>query len=421
MSADEGGGEGSNGDGAAGTGLYAAFQTVQYEAPPIINGRVPKNAYGNLDIYVPSMVPRGGVHLPYPEAARAAKTIGVDYADAVTGFEFRGRHGTAVIKGIVAAEEYREALKEVIGGFQDERAEAEEARRTAEALRMWRRFMAALRVMERIDGYDIEGERDAVHEEMDKADEVMVEGEGGGFLPDRDQEEVVEPTVRRFNFHQGHDQEVEDGGFMSESEGVDADAEEAFKTMQAPSEPHPTSGNIIVSRGKSQGGRFMLDEGTLDGGGFTPETYDESRQINPPRNLSTYDPGVRETLKDSELAEAITLQRLHDEGNFMSCNDSEKGGYTNEEDHVQIISNPPGPPDDGTRLPAEDHDRQTEVEADRNITAPQQLDRHHSKKKEEPQEGEEHEGEQENEEDRGSLLSHDPEDEDADPDWLASD
>lgn len=48
----------------AGTNLYSESQTELYEAPPIVNGRVPRNSFGNLDIFVPSMVPRGGVHLP---------------------------------------------------------------------------------------------------------------------------------------------------------------------------------------------------------------------------------------------------------------------------------------------------------------------------------------------------------------------
>jgi xeroderma pigmentosum group C-complementing protein len=48
----------------AGKNLYTEEQTELYEAPPIVNGRVPKNSFGNLDIFVPSMVPKGGVHLP---------------------------------------------------------------------------------------------------------------------------------------------------------------------------------------------------------------------------------------------------------------------------------------------------------------------------------------------------------------------
>jgi xeroderma pigmentosum group C-complementing protein len=48
----------------AGTNLYTEDQTQVYAPPPIVNGLVPKNSYGNLDVYVPSMVPKGGVHLP---------------------------------------------------------------------------------------------------------------------------------------------------------------------------------------------------------------------------------------------------------------------------------------------------------------------------------------------------------------------
>lgn len=50
-------------DERAGTNLYTENQTELYEAPPIVNGRVPKNSFGNLDIFVPSMVPKGGVHI----------------------------------------------------------------------------------------------------------------------------------------------------------------------------------------------------------------------------------------------------------------------------------------------------------------------------------------------------------------------
>lgn len=51
-------------DEPAGTNLYTENQTEFYEPPPIINGRVPKNSFGNLDIFVPSMVPKGGVYIP---------------------------------------------------------------------------------------------------------------------------------------------------------------------------------------------------------------------------------------------------------------------------------------------------------------------------------------------------------------------
>jgi xeroderma pigmentosum group C-complementing protein len=51
-------------DDRAGTNLYTEEQTKLYVPPQIINGLVPKNDFGNLDIFVPSMVPQGGVHIP---------------------------------------------------------------------------------------------------------------------------------------------------------------------------------------------------------------------------------------------------------------------------------------------------------------------------------------------------------------------
>lgn len=55
---------GDEGDERPGTNLYTEDQTELYEPPPVVNGRVPKNSFGNIDVYVSSMVPKGGVHLP---------------------------------------------------------------------------------------------------------------------------------------------------------------------------------------------------------------------------------------------------------------------------------------------------------------------------------------------------------------------
>jgi xeroderma pigmentosum group C-complementing protein len=131
---------------------------------------------------------------PDPESSRVARILGLDYADAVTGFEFRGRHGTAVIKGIVAAEEYRAAIEAVIEGFRDEEAEAEQQMRSLAALRMWKKFMVGLRIKERVDGYVVEGEEADVVPVMDEDDsriddsgmesEEYVDDGGGGFFPE---------------------------------------------------------------------------------------------------------------------------------------------------------------------------------------------------------------------------------------------
>jgi len=197
------------GDHATGTPIYMFEQTTQYRPQPVVRGRVPKNKFGNLDVYVPSMVPEGGVHVVHERAAEAAFKLGVDYAPALTGFQFKGRRGTAVLNGVVIPSECEEAVRAVIAGLNDLDAEIEQERRALKALRMWSRFLKALRIRERIwagaspdegggednadldkgkgravddddddDDMDIDGAQSDVTEEY-----IMEEdGEGGGFL-----------------------------------------------------------------------------------------------------------------------------------------------------------------------------------------------------------------------------------------------
>ncbi|THH01924.1 hypothetical protein EW026_g851 [Hermanssonia centrifuga] len=64
-------------------GLYACIQTEIYKPEPVINGKVPKNDFGNIDLYVPSMLPAGAVYIPYKGASKVARQLGFDYAEAV--------------------------------------------------------------------------------------------------------------------------------------------------------------------------------------------------------------------------------------------------------------------------------------------------------------------------------------------------
>ncbi|KAJ8125705.1 hypothetical protein O1611_g7933 [Lasiodiplodia mahajangana] len=133
-----------------GTPIYTMDQTEIYRAPPVLNGKVPKNRYGNLDLYVPSMVPEGGVYIADDFGARAAFILGIDYAPALTGFQFSGRKGTAVLRGVVVAAEYGEAVTAVIEGIKDQEVEMEMERKSRQALRMWRLLLMNLRIRERI-------------------------------------------------------------------------------------------------------------------------------------------------------------------------------------------------------------------------------------------------------------------------------
>ena len=117
--------------------------------------------------------------------------MGIDYSDALTGFEFRGRHGTAVLKGVVVAVEFQEAVEAVIESFKDEQARIEERMRTVTSLKAWRHLLMALRIKQRVDGYEVEGEQaDFVQDPIEEDHEIETESDGysdyggGGFLPE---------------------------------------------------------------------------------------------------------------------------------------------------------------------------------------------------------------------------------------------
>ena len=440
----------------AGTALYAPHQTSLYVAPPVVRGRIPKNLYGNLDVYVPSMVPPGGIHIRHPETARAARIIGIDHADAVTGFLFKGRHGTAIMSGAVVAAEYREAVEEIIKAFENEQAQAEEEQRSLVALKMWKKFLAGLRIRERIDSYDIEGERDtAMKYGMEKADaDAEIEDEGGGFLPDRDAVEPIQPTAKPMPTRTlpALADDDEGGGFCA--------GEDEQEEMDP---PHAIDGFVNrVDDGRDDGGGFQLDhddqnaghavrgmseddyedpshedeeeftnhipeetggEETLDkGAGFLPEDGNGGHEhlsangsakpsdlirgtLDSRNTIDTYDYTQHKNkseeavsdLSAGELGEATMLQQLYEtqaSGHLAVC----KRDVT-----TPVSSEAPEPlPTQGTTAGGERgssaHLKGAYPTNEPVIEARSESDT--------------------SEEDKGSLLSHDPDDEDADPDWL---
>ncbi|KLT44519.1 Rad4-domain-containing protein, partial [Cutaneotrichosporon oleaginosum] len=131
-------------------GLYAENQTELYIPPPIVDGKIPQNAFGNIDLYVPTMLPAGAVHLPYKGIAKVAKKMGVSFAEAVTSFEFRKQRATPVLTGIVVAAEKEE---EVLAAYWESNAAAEERERTKReerALKRWVKLINGIRVRLRL-------------------------------------------------------------------------------------------------------------------------------------------------------------------------------------------------------------------------------------------------------------------------------
>ena len=131
-------------------GLYARNQTEWIIPPPIKDGIIPKNDYGNMDCFVPSMIPRGAAHVPWPGTVRVCKKLGIDYAEAVTGFEFGSKMAAPVIQGVVVAAENEDLLKDAWRADAAEKQKREQLKAEKRILQTWRKFLFGLRITERV-------------------------------------------------------------------------------------------------------------------------------------------------------------------------------------------------------------------------------------------------------------------------------
>ncbi|KAJ8125262.1 hypothetical protein O1611_g8377 [Lasiodiplodia mahajangana] len=178
--------------------LYSFDQTDWIIPDPIKDGIIPKNEYGNIDMFAEHMCPEGAIHVPYRGAVRVCKRLEIDYAEAVVGFEFGHRMAVPVIQGVVIAQEHYERLIEELEKDEAEKARKEDEKRRKAALGTWRRFLMGLRIADRIrqdyghldESVDVFGH--GSEDQKDNAFNADDEDMGGGFLPEGYEEEEEE-------------------------------------------------------------------------------------------------------------------------------------------------------------------------------------------------------------------------------------
>jgi xeroderma pigmentosum group C-complementing protein len=187
--------------------LYSWDQTDWIIPPPIQNGIIPKNGFGNIDLYVDSMLPKGAAHIPWRGTVKVCKRLGIDYAEAVTGFEFGYRMAVPIITGVVVAKEHLEAVMEEWEKDEAERVRKEDEKRQKAAIGMWRKMLMGLRIVERVreeyggeagkevdelnpwinkkNGKEVDRDAEARRRIMERRDEDMA----GGFMAEGHDEE----------------------------------------------------------------------------------------------------------------------------------------------------------------------------------------------------------------------------------------
>ncbi|XP_055541338.1 DNA repair protein complementing XP-C cells homolog [Wyeomyia smithii] len=139
------------------TELFGAWQVQDYEPPVAEDGKVPRSAYGNVELFKPCMLPKGTVHLQLPGLNKVCKRMRVDCASAITGFEFRNGACQAIYDGYVVCEEFRD---QVIDEWYQDQVELE--RKHDEKIRKrvygnWKRLIVGLFIRKKLkDRYNFD-------------------------------------------------------------------------------------------------------------------------------------------------------------------------------------------------------------------------------------------------------------------------
>ena len=132
-------------------GLYTRSQTQFIIPPPIENGIIPKNAFGNIDVYVPTMVPSGAVHVPRRGTIKICKRLGINFAEACIGFEFGNKRAVPILHGVVIPIEHERALLDAWEAERIEIQKREEIKREQRILTTWKKFFKGLRILSRME------------------------------------------------------------------------------------------------------------------------------------------------------------------------------------------------------------------------------------------------------------------------------
>ena len=140
--------------------LFGVWQTREWSPPRAVNGIVPKNERGNVDLIgAHALPPPGTAHVVLPRISRVArawrdaraangdgkKTRPFDFAPALVGFEYQ-RGGSVLPKfdGVVVCEEEEAGLRARWLETERERVAAEREKELKKAKRRWRLLLSAI-------------------------------------------------------------------------------------------------------------------------------------------------------------------------------------------------------------------------------------------------------------------------------------
>ncbi|XP_048481160.1 DNA repair protein complementing XP-C cells homolog isoform X1 [Plutella xylostella] len=130
--------------------VFGPWQVSDYEPPTAVGGVVPRNAYGNVELFKLCMLPKGTAHVRLPGLNKVAKKLNIDCAPAMTGFDYNGGYSHPVYDGYVVCKEFEEIITEAWLMDQEDQERRENEKMEARVYGNWKKLIKGLLIRERL-------------------------------------------------------------------------------------------------------------------------------------------------------------------------------------------------------------------------------------------------------------------------------
>eukprot|EP00300_Choanocystis_sp_HF-7_P009982 c16731_g1_i1.p1 GENE.c16731_g1_i1~~c16731_g1_i1.p1 ORF type:complete len:729 (+),score=163.98 c16731_g1_i1:78-2189(+) len=132
-------------------GLFSIVQTDEFVAPSVVDGKVPKNKYGGLEVWGKHSLPAGTVHLRLQKIESLCSSMGIDFASAMVGYKRKSGRVVPVHDGVVVLAEHEDMLTDAWREIERQRIEKEKITRSQRAVANWARMTKRLLVSNQVD------------------------------------------------------------------------------------------------------------------------------------------------------------------------------------------------------------------------------------------------------------------------------
>ncbi|CAK4683373.1 unnamed protein product [Aphanomyces euteiches] len=130
--------------------LYGQWQTEAFVAPQIVDGVIPKNEHGNIEIWSDACLPIGSAHIRLPRAKQVATKLGIDFAPALVGWESKAGRSVPIFDGIVVCDHFVDMIQDAHSELEHSTVEKALAQKKKEIAKRWGLFVKKLLLRKRL-------------------------------------------------------------------------------------------------------------------------------------------------------------------------------------------------------------------------------------------------------------------------------